>query len=260
MDEYEQDALAKNEDDAKRLEKAEKVASLKSAKRKRTIGNQRNGWTRQPKNFKPAAGPTRKNAGMPQQTYGQSMRQRIPGPCFHCLEMGHLNAACLKLSKQYPLKLKAREPGHCVCDVYKGRKSDLVGNIEQLVVKPVDNLKDPNMGMLSTELVRPADTDLTEQATTSKVVNAAAQSLTQGECSKPEGECSKLEPDLSRCWEFEQDNTQISDVQGHMFSCLSFWEQVLEAPPLVLECIKVGYKLPLLSIPEPYRKPNHKSA
>ena len=129
----------------------------------------------------------------------------------------------------------------------------MVGNIEQLVIKPVDNLKDPNMGMLSTELVKPADTDLTEQATTSKVVNAAAQSLTQGEC-------SKLEPDLSRCWEFEQDSTQISDVQGRMFSCLSFWEQVLEAPPLVLECITVGYKLPLLSIPKPYQKPNHKSA
>ena len=256
MDEYEQDALAENEDDAKRLEKA---ASLKSAKRKRTTGNQRNSWTRQPKNFEPAAGPARKNAGMPQQTYGQPPRQQIPGPCFHCLEMCHLKATCPKLSKQYPLELKAREPGHCVCDVYKGGKSDLVGNIEQLV-KPVDNLKDPNTGMLSTELVKPADTDPTEQATTSKVVNAAAQSLTQGEYSKPEGECSELEPDLSRCWEFEQDSTQISDVQGRMFSCLSFWEQVLEAPPLVLECIKVGYKLPLLSIPEPYQKPNHKSA
>ena len=174
--------------------------------------------------------------------------------------MGHLKATCPKLSKQYPLELKAREPGYCVCDVYKGGKSDLVGNIEQLVVKPVDNLKDPNTGMLSTELVKPADTDPTEQATTSKVVNATAQSLTQGEYSKPEGECSELEPDLSRCWEFEQDSTQISDVQGRMFSCLSFWEQALEAPPLVLECMKVGYKLPLLSIPEPYQKPNHKSA
>ena len=42
VDEYEQDALAKNEDDAKRLEKAEKAASLKAAKRKRPTGNQRN--------------------------------------------------------------------------------------------------------------------------------------------------------------------------------------------------------------------------
>ena len=32
VDEYEQDVLAENEDDAKRLEKAEKAASLKSAK------------------------------------------------------------------------------------------------------------------------------------------------------------------------------------------------------------------------------------
>ena len=102
-------------------------------------------------------------------------------------------------------------------------------------------------------MVEPANTGLTVEATTSTVVNAAEQPLM-------EGECSELEPELGRCWEFEQDSTQISDVQGHMFTCLSFWEQVLEAPPPVLECIEVGYKLPLLSIPGPYQKPNHKSA
>lgn len=42
VDEYEQDALAENEDNTKCLEKVEKAASLKSAKQKRTTGNQRN--------------------------------------------------------------------------------------------------------------------------------------------------------------------------------------------------------------------------
>ena len=46
VDEYEQDALAENEDDAKHLEGAEKAASLKSAKWKRPTGNQRNSWMR----------------------------------------------------------------------------------------------------------------------------------------------------------------------------------------------------------------------
>ena len=134
--------------------------------------------------------------------------------------------------------------------MYKESESKLVGKV---VLKPVDEHKDPNKGMLSTRVVEPANTGLTDEATMSTVVNIAEQPLM-------EGECSELEPELGRCWEFEQDSTQISDVQGRMFTCLSFWEQVLEAPPPVLECIEVGYKLPLLSIPGPYQKPNHKSA
>ena len=142
---------------------------------------------------------------MPQQVYGQPPRQRIPGPCFHCLEMEHLKATCLKLNKQYPFEPKAREPSHYVCDVYKGSESNLAGNIEQLVIKPVEP-KDLNKGVLSTKVVEHTDTDLTDEATTSKVVNAAEQPPIQGEC-------RELEPDLSRRWEFEQDGTQISDVQ-----------------------------------------------
>ena len=177
---------------------------------------------------------------MPQQTYGLPLRQQILGPCFHCLEMGHLKATCQKLNKQYPFEPKAREPSHYVCDVYKGSESKLVGNIERLVIKPVNEPRDLNKGVLSTKVVEP-DTELIDEATTSKVVSAAEQPPIQGEC-------SELEPDLSRCWEFEQDTTQISDVQGRLCTCLSFWEQVLEAPPPVLEYIKLGFKLPLLSI------------
>ena len=32
------------------------------------------------------------------------------------------------------------------------------------------------------------------------------------------------------------------------------------SPPPVIECIKEGYKLPLLSLPDHYVRPNHKSA
>lgn len=65
---------------------------------------------------------------------------------------------------------------------------------------------------------------------------------------------------LARCWEVEQEGPQITDVQGRLFTNLEFWEKVLEAPPPVIECIKEGYKLPLLSLPEQYMKPNHRSA
>ena len=112
VDEYEQDTLADNEDDAKRLEKAEKAASVKSAKRKRTTGNQRNNWSKQPRSMEPVPGPARK-VPTPQEWYRQP-RQRIPGPCFHCMEMGHLKATCPKLNKQYPFELKISGPSNYV--------------------------------------------------------------------------------------------------------------------------------------------------
>ena len=86
--------------------------------------------------------------------------------------MGHLKATCPKLNKQYPF---AREPSHYVCDVYKGSESKLEVNIEQLVVKPVDEPRDLNKGVLSTKVVEPTNTELTDEATTSKLMNAAEQ-------------------------------------------------------------------------------------
>ena len=75
-----------------------------------------------------------------------------------------------------------------------------------------------------------------------------------------EEENNELSGDLARCWELEQEGPQITDVQGRLFTNLDFWEKVLEAPPPVIECIKEGYKLPLLSLPEQYMKTNHRSA
>ena len=40
----------------------------------------------------------------------------------------------------------------------------------------------------------------------------------------------------------------------------AFWEHELRASPPVLESIKVGYKLPLLSVPRLYYRSNAKSA
>ena len=71
---------------------------------------------------------------------------------------------------------------------------------------------------------------------------------------------SELDIELGRYWELEQEGPQISDVQGHLLANINFWEQVLEAPPQIIECIREGYKLPLLSLPEPFTRSNHKSA
>ena len=65
---------------------------------------------------------------------------------------------------------------------------------------------------------------------------------------------------MGRFWDAEQGADQIMDVQGRLREKLSFWEHVLKAPSPIIECIKDGYKLPLLAIPAPFSGPNQKSA
>ena len=66
--------------------------------------------------------------------------------------------------------------------------------------------------------------------------------------------------DISRFWELEQGGGQIQNVQGRLKGSLAFWQDVLEAPGPIVECIGSGYKLPLLTLPPPFSKPNHRSA
>ena len=67
------------------------------------------------------------------------------------------------------------------------------------------------------------------------------------------------DPGLQRVWEACQDE-QITDVQGRLSKCIAFWEHELKATLPILECIRRGYKLPLLSVPGLYYHGNAKSA
>ena len=67
------------------------------------------------------------------------------------------------------------------------------------------------------------------------------------------------EHDLRRVWEVAQGESQVVDVQGRLHKCIAFWEHELKATPPVIECIRIGYKLPLLAIPGVYYKSNAKS-
>lgn len=79
-------------------------------------------------------------------------------------------------------------------------------------------------------MTKPVNASCTDESVMCTDINAE-QSLMGGQC-------DELEPELGRCLEFEQDSTQISNVQGHLFPCLSFCEQVLEAPPKSLSTLK----------------------
>ena len=73
-------------------------------------------------------------------------------------------------------------------------------------------------------------------------------------------ESSELLPEFTRTWDYEEAGYQITDVQGRLLTSVNFWEQELQAPSPIIDWIKHGYKLPLLSLPETFEKANHKSA
>ena len=110
--------------------------------------------------------------------------------------------------------------------VSESKLIDTVGRspkYEQLVCIPVDDeLKVPNKIAFSTKMVEPVNAGLTDEPIMCTGMNAAQPLV--------EGECNALELELGRCLEFELDSTQIGDIQGLLFPCLSFWEQVLRGP------------------------------
>ena len=63
---------------------------------------------------------------------------------------------------------------------------------------------------------------------------------------------------MSRFWETEQG--QVTDVQGRLQACLTFWEHTLQPAPWIISCIREGYKLPLRSVPKSFIQPNQASA
>ena len=74
--------------------------------------------------------------------------------------------------------------------------------------------------------------------------------------------CGVMEDDPSfrRVWEISQEEGQVCDVQGRLCNCIAIWEQELKATGPVLDWIRVGYKLPLLTEPGAHYRANAKSA
>ena len=61
-------------------------------------------------------------------------------------------------------------------------------------------------------------------------------------------------------WELDStDAHQITDVQGRLKQKLSFWKNILHAPPPILDWVECGYCLPLKFLPPPYAQNNHNS-
>ena len=66
---------------------------------------------------------------------------------------------------------------------------------------------------------------------------------------------------MDRFWEAEACVPPNQEsVQGRLKRSLTFWKDVLQAPPPIVDCIENGYRLPLKFLPPPYSQGNHKSA
>ena len=117
VNEYEKDELAEDDDDAKRLEKAEKAAEQKAFRKRRAAGRGGRGRARRPNPLPvtqqappPSIGvvqPPLLNQGFSQPRGPTYRPPKIPGPCFNCLKMGHLKANCPDLAKSYPLVISS---------------------------------------------------------------------------------------------------------------------------------------------------------
>ena len=109
---YRGNDLAEDED-AKRLEKAEKMAEQQANKRRHKTVASRLG----PRYDSPSTSTlVQKPPSLPRPQFnGNRPPPRMPGPCFNCFEMGHLKAACPKLATTYPFKSSVDVCASYVC-------------------------------------------------------------------------------------------------------------------------------------------------
>ena len=159
--------------------------------------------------------------------------------------MGHLRATCPKLTKSYPFcntECVDKPERECTSPEVKSCNSVNADSGNPRVVK--DLVIGVNISN-SSDVCGP-DSNKVELAFEPSVCI--------------EEESSELITDLTRIWDYEESGHQIIDVQGRLTANVKFWEQEIQAPPLILDWIRHGYKLPLLSLPDPFERANHKSA
>ena len=289
--EYETDELAENEDDAKQLEKAEKSAEQKALKRKKSAQlKYGKGRGQRAQGYGASAHSQQVPANMGVQTQlpqgvfqfrgstgSSGQRPRVPGLCWYCSEMGHIKANCPKLRKPYPFDKYSVDSVTVMCDSLsyesncvnneKGSSKD-VHEVKAIVAKGVNKVQDSSNAYS-------AGPKVSDGTITSEVQTGCERAPLDGgrfcvnevnEMGEEFSGCFESETDnvdvqdTSRFWELEQGGGQIQDVQGRLKSGLAFWQDVLGAPRPVIEWIEGGYKLPLLSLPPPFYKENHKSA
>ena len=280
---YESDDLASDSDDEKRLFKAEKEAERRS-KRKRaaTAGAKKRAYFAKGGPVTPR--PSTRSEGTSSAVgtvRAPSVRSRPLGPCFGCGQFGHLVDSCsVRAPKTYPCPYTMVGKDGCesiLCDASVLSCEALHCNVEELDRDGWDALCEASaltcktlgsdVGQLSTKGAK-----CVNEMSCSEVIeqkgDKVLKPIVEGNCTEValmgDGQPMYDYPTSikEKYWEIQgiSAQMQLTQVQGRLRTCVRFWQDVLHAPPTVIDWIQNGYKLPLLYMPTPFCQCNHRSA
>ena len=200
VEEYEYDALASNPEDERKMEKAERAAEKKVAKKRKLRESKTREEAVKMGALRPSIEPGMAFAPtkppMAPKLIG-GMVPRPSGSCFHCGGPGHFGRECPKAlaSVAYPLpNVREHMAGESLC--FRGEVVETVthgGGVER------------------------------------------------GKGLTPEIVACEGEGGSGRCWEVQEGEAGTISVRGRSCNCLVYWEQVLHAPPWVLDTVRNGY-------------------
>ena len=270
---YQRDELADNEKDAKKIEEAEKAVELKNRRKRKQASEKDKMEFQPPTSFRPPQymgsfgfppppppfipPPISQAVPFPRPV---GPAAKVPGPCFHCLQMGHLKAQCPnKISKPYPfndvlvsgvsVQVSANNDCAEVCST-----SQCVDKHQSGQIFKTDHSKTSSKRaqVLDVQVEDTMKYQGSREGPSSSSFNNPGIVFNGADDPDP--------TELQRYWELEESATQIQDVQGRLKDKLCFWKEVLHAPDPIIDCISEGYKLPLLSSPPTFFSKNQSSA
>ena len=283
MEGYESNDLVSDLDDEKRLFKAEKEAERQSKRKWAALAGKKRAYFAKggPITLSPSAR-TEGSSLIAGAVRTPSVRSRPLGPCFGCGQFGHLVDSCsVRAPRTYPFPQPMIGKDGCEavlcdasmllcvsldCDVGKlGRDGCELALGEESVLRC--KALGSDIGGLSTEGAKCAKElhsfEMIDQKGDKVVKPSVEDNYTKfglmGDM-QPAYDCAMNMKE--KYWEVQgrSAETQLTQVQGRLRACVTFWQDVLHAPPTVIDWIQNGYKLPLLYMPTPFCQSNHESA
>ena len=219
---YEDDALADNSEDERRLEKAEREAERITKRRRGT-----NAAKKCPREMEPAAGGPSNKRESNAPTRQAPPKPRVIGPCYRCAEWGHLAATCPKRNT-YPFD------SQCQLVVSQADTQDMLLGTSKVIGDESGKLeykgKRSSTGVDSISVNEAKASEVTFDGDFNEdpqLVSSDHEAASSSNDPSVGDEGFQLEN--SKFWELEAP-IQLLDVQGRLKQNQSFWKDTLNAP------------------------------
>ena len=285
--EYTADELAEDSDDEKRINKAEKAAEKKAARKKKGPASRfRSAVYKRPyqpyqqptPTTSPVAPSTPLSVRRPPPMIPTGTPRQLQGPCFACGQLGHIRAYCPKA--QGPSSSKTLYPP--ICAIRGTMVKNCVGTLSSVQIgeSKFDHLASSEVvcthvvdpGVCFSEEVNSAVLDSSGQDKEGLVTrddvhgeSQAADLYTDG-CTAggdvdiwADSMVNMFAPLVTSEIGMEKSGSPVC-VKGRLKQNVEFWKNELKAPPTVISTIEAGYVLPLLSEPPQSFQKNQFSA